>query len=521
MSQLKDVNTDDIHDAIRQGCKVMQSVFNADDMNVPFFDVVAWPDAKMDFSGSYSEAHVPGRHLNGLLNAQDTVDVDIDEEAVEKHARATFLSYSGPVMLPMNRSEASGTLVNFAPHNVREGFHALYALAKYRGSEKAKSVAEASISEILRYWDPMRGWDFAGLEQSHEVKCRRDEFIRGIARAIGPLVKYYRSTDYQPALELATNLKDIATQGFFGTDGMYDGDRFGHHTHSTTSVLSSLAQLADLTNDATLMGKVKAFYDNGLHDIRNALGWVIESSRSDAIPDRGEVNNSGDILETALILGRWGHTECFGDAELILRSHILPSQLRDNGFIRRERNPGNLDGRRDVANRIRGAFGFPAPYGHMPVGIPSVKFNLDIVGGAVGSLCEALREATTANEDGHRVNMLFDIETPDISVESPYTHSAMRVMLKTPGPLRVRIPSWLDAGNMVVDGTEWDGQCLNGYALISDPPLENWISFSFPLPKSEVVLRHRKHDIRVRFEGDKVSGMDNFGTDLTFFDPFE
>ena len=78
--QLKDVNTTDIHDAIRLGCKTMQSVFNADDMNVPFFDVVAWPDAKMDFSGSYSEAHVPGRHLNGLLNAQDTVHVDIDEE---------------------------------------------------------------------------------------------------------------------------------------------------------------------------------------------------------------------------------------------------------------------------------------------------------------------------------------------------------------------------------------------------------------------------------------------------------
>ena len=47
----------------------------------------------------------------------------------------------------------------------------------------------------------------------------------------------------------------------------------------------------------------------------NSLGWVIENSADNASPDRGEINNTGDIVETALILGRRGYTEYFADME--------------------------------------------------------------------------------------------------------------------------------------------------------------------------------------------------------------
>ena len=50
----------------------------------------------------------------------------------------------------------------------------------------------------------------------------------------------------------------------------------------------------------------------------------------------------------------------------------------------------------DVANRHRGAFGFPAPYGHAPLDYEEIRFNMDIVGGATGSLCEAWRSRSCA-----------------------------------------------------------------------------------------------------------------------------
>ena len=52
-------------------------------------------------------------------------------------------------------------------------------------------------------------------------------------------------------------------------------------------------------------------------------------------------------------------------------------------FIQNPQNPDNEDGMRNVAERHLGAFGFPAPYGHWPLGFERVSFNMDIVGGVL------------------------------------------------------------------------------------------------------------------------------------------
>ena len=287
--------------------------------------------------------------------------------------------------------------------------------------------------------------------------------------------------------------------------------------------MSSLAQLADLTNDLPLLERARAFYDNGLWEIRDAVGWVVENG--DATNDRGEVNNTGDIVETALILGRWGWTQYYDDAELILRGHLLPSQLRDTSFIEDPPNPNGEDGLRDVADRHLGAYGFPAPYGHQAVDVERVSFNMDIVGGAVGSLCEAYRDAARfVEKDGgamHRVNLLFDHETPHVRMESIYTHDALRITLKTPGALWVRLPGWLDTADMKIEGNSGPARFTGGYLFVPEQPVGQALSVTFDLPTRQIVLDHRSRDIRVRLRGDEVVAMDNFGVDLTYFEPYD
>ena len=513
MAKLNNVNTTDIREAIRLGCRTMCSVFNADDNDIPFFSSSVRPTAGLGFSSAHSEAHVPGRHLNALLNAEAAAGMQIEETCIDKHTRAAFFSYSGPLPLPLNRDRIGGELVNFIPHNIREGFHALYALVKYRNSRQARELAEASIAAIFEYWDPIKRWDKERIDRMLGRSAGEWDgtFISGLARALGPLVKYYRATGYGPALELALVLKEKAVSEFYCEDGAYDAEKFGTHAHSVTCVLSSLAQLADLTGDSSLMKRVKGFYDNGLWEMRDTLGWAIEATGPEADPDRGEVNTSGDILETALILGRWGYVEYYQDAERILRGHLLPSQLRDNSFIDDA----------DIADRHPGAFGFPAPYGHQPLGCEHISFNMDIVGGAVGSLCEAYRELTRLDEAGHWVNLLFDHETEAIKVESPYTHSALRITVKQPAPLFVRVPSWVDPTTLVLRGTTARPRFTNGYLFIADPPAGQPLTLEFLLAEQEISLKHRTREIRVRLHGDEVIAMDNFGTDLTFFDPLE
>ena len=282
--------------------------------------------------------------------------------------------------------------------------------------------------------------------------------------------------------------------------------------------MSSLAQLADLLRDSQLMARVKAFYDNGLWDIRYELGRVMESSREDDLLDQGEGNNTGDLVETALILGRWGWPEYYEDAERILRCHLLPAQLRDVSWIEEPDNPEGLDCLRDLAKRNRGSWGFPAPYGLRPIDAEGMGFHLDIVGGVVGSLCEAYRQVVRSDEAGHWVNLHFDHETSAVAVESPYTHEHLRVRVRDGRPVFVRIPSWVEPDDLCVSGVTGRTIRHRGYLLIPEPPVNQWVAISFPLVERELTLKHRARDIRVRLRGDSVSAMDNFGADLTFFD---
>jgi len=517
-ARVRNVNTTSIRDAVSLGCRTMSNVFNRDDHNIPFFGSEVWPEAKLSFYKYHSEAHVPGRHLNALLNAEDALGIRVDESVIQKHAQAAFFSYSGPVPFPLNRRMIGGKLEIFHPHNLREGFHALYALVKYRKSERARDLAERSIAAIQKYWKPDSGWDRNYLADNLELEVPEAPFIIGIARALGPLVKYYRATQYQPALDLATTLKEKALAEYFTESGQFDAGRFGKHVHSTTCVMSSLAQFADLTQDAGTMRRVQTFFEHGLKQISDGIGWAPEAA-GEPVADMGEINDTGDILETALLLGKQGNSAYFQRAERILRCHLLPAQLRDVSWIRNPSNPHREDGKHDIANRHLGAFGFPAPYGHKPVGLSAIGFNMDIVGGAVGSLCEAWRSAVRFDAAGHRVSLWMDCETPEIRIRSPYGSGILKIELRKGGPLAIRIPDWLSMQDIHCDTLKAGTRLVNGYLQIENPPTSKEIRFEIPLKASRISLQHRTHAIAVALQGDSVSAMENFGAPLAYFDP--
>ena len=254
------------------------------------------------------------------------------------------------------------------------------------------------------------------------------------------------------------------------------------------SAAYTLAQLGDLTDDSALLERVRAFYDNGLWEIRDEIGWVIESSSDDSPPDRGERNNTRDIVETALILGRRGHPEYFQDAERIIRGHLLPAQVRDNSFIADPPNPLGEDGLRDVSARHLGAFGFPAPYGHQPLGLERVSFNMDIVGGAVASLCEVLREAVVTTAGSHSVNLLFDHATDAVRVDVSPAGGDVTTTVQTPAPLWIRLPTWADRSELTVRGAA-NYKIPRDHVLVAEPPIGKPVRVSYPVPESEIALR--------------------------------
>jgi hypothetical protein len=517
--KLSDVNTTDIADAIRLGCQTMCSVFNKDDGDIPFFKSCVWPDAYLAYEPYFTESHVPGRHLNALLVAEDVLQHSICESCIEKHANAAYFSYSGPIPFPLNRLKISDKNPSVFPvHNLREGFHALHALVKYRHSGKARQLAQQSIQAILKHWDRASGWD-AGYFERHGIKLKEeDTFPMSIGRALGPIVKVYLATRYQPAMELAERIATKAIEEFFLEAGECDFKSFGYHVHSITSTLSSLAQYADATGDETVKKRVKAFYDNALWTMRDETGWVKEDMHPQVKSDEGECNSTGDVVETALILGKWGYLAYYHDAERMLRSHLLPAQLRDVSFINEPDNPNQEDGRRNVVDRHIGAFGFPAPYGHKALEADEVKFNMDIVGGTVASLCEAYRQIARTRDNTLYVHLLFDYEDENIIIKSPYTNESLDIVIRTEKDLYVRIPPWVSGRDIRVTLEQNNSVFKDDHLLITGARVGERIRIDFPLTIEQLTLRHRTHDIPTTFKGDVPIAMENFGEPFTFFD---
>ena len=72
-----------------------------------------------------------------------------------------------------------------------------------------------------------------------------------------------------------------------------------------------------------------------------------------------------------------------------------------------------------------------------------------------------------------------------------------------------------------VDGFDDPARLHNGYLVLSQPPIDRWITFQFDLAERDIVLSHRTRDIKVRLRGDSVAAMSNFGAELTFFPALE
>lgn len=518
------VNARDLYLAIREGCRPMTTFYDPRHEGLPFFanemTGAAWGNAHHQ---SFSMAHVPGRWLNALLNVKNVLpDADVPEECLDKLAAWAYRAIESTGMgLP-----ACLNLQTMQPepqtdlHNLREQMHAFYALWKYRGDEKARDMAFALIDTVDQFLDMKNGrWDEARFYEQTAGRVLRwqsmnqdDPFPITFGRYIGPLVKFYRSTGAPKALAQAIRLKNICLNRVFDLTGRYDSWIFGSHTHSTTATLSSLAQLYQVTHEQRLLDAILAFMDNGLKDIALDVGWCTENTnRTDCV---GEVNNTADIMETCLILGQCGIKGAYARAERILRGHYLPSQLLDTSFLPDDDDKRHI-GRYHMRERAKGAFGFPCPFGHEDHPGAAISFNWDIVGGAVGGLCEAVRGAVTRQDTLVSINLLFDRETEDVSFFSPYGREDTAVLrVKRAGlSARVRIPGGASAWQTNIPDTYADGEWLYIGAL--PPGKACKIHFDFSGRKEQ--WRFRDQEYSVTWRGEEIVSCTSAGKRLCFF----
>lgn len=439
----------DLQPSIIRGMEHMMNNFDNDREGLPWFDIRLRHNEPgyLEHFPCFDGAHVPGRCLDGLLYAESITGKPVPDAVIQIYRKFLFQSFQGEDRLN-GYMHPESKVRSIVFHNFREGLLALNALVRWRNDQEAKRIADRMLEAVNRMTNPDGSWNESTLTELRKgIMLEYSDVPTGTSgRFVGALLKYYRTTGSGLAMELARKFADYALRECFHPDGSF-AEKAGNHVHSITSTISSLADYYDLVNDKSGLDRVKLIYDRGMSPYRSSFGWVKELIGPEHMG--GEVNSTGDLVQTALILGKCGYRGYYADAEKMIRGHLLPSQVWDETCI----DPHWLvqldntaeDRYKHIALRLRGGFGFPTPEDRAPLHYENdyVRITtLDITGGSIQALCEAWNEAITKEPYGWKIHLLFDRHVGPIRwARFPDLSDRYTLHGETQEPIWIRIPS--------------------------------------------------------------------------------
>jgi hypothetical protein len=410
--------------------------------------------------GPFDSPHVVGRYLDALGCCAPIIDLPAAPAVYDALARQLYDSLerhsSG---LPWNAPSPWQPNVA-AMHNCREVILALLALWNWRGDSRAEPALRrlcrsilAALGEEARFPGEClgpEGWTtaFSGILAAPPATS---------GRMIRSLVQYYRKIEDEVALELARRFAADNLATAFGADGSI-ADAAGAHMHSITGAITGLIDYGILVGDESFIEGARRAYDIGMRPFRSSYGWVKEFRWESWLAEplgaagyagrdinRGEANNTGDLIEAALLLGKAGYPEYYEDADRMLRNHLLASQIVDASWVQEAGGLADSAESRygDVARRARGGFCFGSPNDLISYREEAYQVNADLVGGSTQAICEAWEAIAAVTETSVQINLLYSQQDPAFTLTCPPPgQQPITIRLTSAESLRLRIPSW-------------------------------------------------------------------------------
>ena len=533
------INDNDMELAIREGIAPMLTWYDSKRNYLPYFSLYV----QENFYGaghhpSLSNVHVMGRYLEVLPKASRIANVKIPQEVYDHLRYWAFHVFDNEMEMPADLNlETMESLPSCDLHNLREAMFAFVGLLDLNpNDQEALKMAKHLIRMVDRYFDYDTGkWKEKLFEQERHGKvwcccCNEYEHFRfasTVGRYIGALVKLYKVSNLQEAIDQAIRLKNACFRFHLREDGAFVGERFAEHVHSTTSTLSGIAMLGELLHDFSILERVKSFLDNGYYQIAlKDIGWCTENGmRTDLI---GEANDATELMEACICLGNAGYEEYYARAEKALRCHILPMQLLDTSFL--PDDPDEDDAKNRFASRLKGACGQPSPYGHeyepnttLNYG-GMLQYNWDNLAGVISGLCFAWNYRVTYHSGVTSVNLLFDYKDENICIKSPYCNDGVcTITLSKSMPVRIRLSDLTDKTLIKRDLDQLGVNYTidHNWLYLTELPVNKPIAISMHFVKEIRDYTFNDHALRFQFEGDHILAAASNGKRLCFFPNLE
>ena len=517
-------NNHDVRLAMTEGCRPMQH--NIDwNARIPYF-INLLKDGRFDnyHHKSYSAAHIPGRWLGPLLRAKHEHGVAVDEDIVNLLAECTYWIFDDKAGLPLSLDLDTMRPTNMADlHNLREYMHALYALMRYRADDRAHNIAMRMMGTVNKYFDASCNiWRAVDYEKDTGIKTytapikaqdtKKYYLPSSFGRYIEPLVKLYAHCGIKEAMDQAVLLKECVLKYALRGENWYTPDKLGAHIHSITSMISSLALFSKHNYDIDAMAAAEKFLCTAENDAFLDFGWSIENLYSTGIS--GEINNTSDLVKTYLLMGEKQNKKHYHKAERMVRGHFLPAQLLDDELL-----STSVSGEGEPY--MKGAFGFPTPYGHEVSPGKNICYNWDITGGGVDGLLEVMHHTATENGDITEINMLFGCDTGNVRITDPYINNNVLVINNYSGAnrrIKVNLSDTLKVETIIGATPEqyvFDNEGINFHDSSHE------IKVVLSMDKKIKDYHFRDKLIRMEWTGDMISAANRDVGRLRFFKTFD
>lgn len=466
----------DLKEAIGLSMTHLVSLFDADRDREPYF----FSNHRVDGTGEMFHSvnigipHVTGRCLLGEEIAHEATGLPIDPAGLETLRRYAKVSFDNPYDMNSytDPEKSNEKFVEF--HNVREGLFSLWALIVHDGEPWAREMSDKVIAMLRRITDERGVWSNALIDQTPMKGHYGGASIPNLSRTVEPLLAIYRATGNGAALELAGQYARAGIVELYDAEGHFtEWTRSSGHVHSITSALEGITEYALLVKDGSMIAQCQRVMDVGVPEYHSSWGWGDEvfPEHPANVVGRGEINQTGDVVRTALLLGAAGYPQYYAQAERYLRGMLLPTQHREpelRAFMRDNEHPKS-DAEFDVIRRTVGGYAMQLPNDRMREGDWPLS-TLDITSGAIHAMAECYRHRVVRNGDTSKVNLFFDYDGDDVTIVSGLSlEGRIAFTMKQAGTLSIRVPEWCDGAAMqaTVNGATFKTEVTEGYLVLS------------------------------------------------------
>ncbi|MCX5757943.1 MAG: hypothetical protein NTU83_05460, partial [Candidatus Hydrogenedentes bacterium] len=436
-----------------------------------------------------------GRCLRGCMAGEMAAGVPFPAEGLailERYCKSWFdnpdnlNSYFDP-------EKGNARLIEF--HNMREGLYGLWALVAGRDSAWARAKAHAMLETLDRITDAEGRWSGKRIAELGMTGRCLGVTVPNAARMVDPLLAYYDCAQDPLAMKLAEAYARRGLAEMFMPDGHFAPmPQSSGHVHSITSSLSGIASYAARTGNREMLDACCHIMDIGVPEYFSSWGWgdeVFPDHPADEI-SRGEINQTGDVVRAALILGDAGFVRFYEMAERYLRSMLLPTQHRESElrtFLKGKQSPAD-DSERDVLERTIGGYAMQLPNDRMRKGDWPLS-TLDITSGAVHAMSECYRHRVEFRDGVCSIRLLFDCDNDFVTVRSglPFDGRIDFTARKPIANLRMALPGWVEMERVraTVNGKLLGASMTSGYVELGavEPGDAGSITFDIPCKEEE------------------------------------